>query len=271
MLHSQQLAIAAGDAFLPSLSSLLVKIPDEFKPLAALGVGAVVLVLMVLFHGISLHKILVHFKRHELRLQAGRPHLWGAAFLFGWAIFMMLSLHVIEIVAWAYALLFLGLIVHPANAIYFCANAYTTMGFGDVDLNVLWRNITPVIAISGLFTFAWTTSSLVNMVASYMKIVEQLEIERAKEMDMRGAARHAQWNAIHQEQQTEQDAREDARKRASGLSFFERRKVWRDEKQKEEELRATVRDEVRRIRDEERADENKLGQGSPLDDPGVKK
>ena len=44
-----------------------------------------------------------------------------------------------------------------------------------------------------------------------------------------------------------------------------------DEKQKEEELRATVRDEVRRIRDEERADENKLGKGSPLDDPGVKK
>jgi hypothetical protein len=226
---------------------------------------------MVLFHGISLHKILVHFKRRELRLQAGRPHLWGAAFLFGWAIFMMLTLHLVEIIAWAYALLWLGLIVHPANAIYFCANAYTTMGYGTVDLNILWRNITPVIAISGLFTFAWTTSSLVTMVASYMKIVEQLEIERAKELGMRAAARHAQWNAIHEEEQTEHDEREDARKRASGISFFERRKVWREEKEKEEDLRATVRDEVRRIRDQERADEDKLGQDSTLDDPGVKK
>ena len=36
----------------------------------------------------------------RLRLQAGRPHLWGAAFLFGWAVFMMLSLHVVEIIAW---------------------------------------------------------------------------------------------------------------------------------------------------------------------------
>ncbi len=89
---------------------------------------------MVIFHGISLHKILVHFKRRELRLQAGRPHLWGAAFLFGWAIFMMLTLHIVEIMAWAMALLRLGLIVHPANAIYFCANAYTTMGYGTVDL-----------------------------------------------------------------------------------------------------------------------------------------
>jgi hypothetical protein len=271
VLHSQQLAIAAGDAFLPSLSSLLVKIPDEFKPMAALSIGSVILVLMVLFHGISLHKILVHFKRRELRLQAGRPHLWGAAFLFGWAIFMMLTLHIVEIMAWSWALLHLGLIVHPVDALYFCANAYTTMGYGTVDLNQLWRNITPVIAISGLFTFAWTTSSLVTMVANYLKIVEQLELERMKQLNMRAAARHDQWDAIHKEQQTEHDAREQTRKTASSLSFFERRKVWHEEKEKEEQLRAVVRDEVRRIREQERADENKLGQDSPLEGPGVKK
>ena len=78
-------------------------------------------------------------------------------------------------------------------------------------------------------------------------------------------------DAVHKEQQTEHDAREQTRQTASGLSFFERRKLWHEEKEKEEQLRATVRDEVRRIRESERADENKLGQGSPLDDPGVKK
>lgn len=255
---------------MPSLSSLLLKIPDEFKPLAALGIGAAILVLMVLFHGISLHKILVHFKRRELRLQAGRPHLWGAAFLFGWAVFMMLSLHIVEIMAWSWALLYLGLIVHPADALYFCANAYTTMGYGTVDLNQLWRNITPVIAISGLFTFAWTTSSLVTMVANYLKIVEQLELERMKQLDMRAAARHAEWNAIHKERGTERDEREKTRKLVGGMSFFARRKVWKEEKQKEEQLRAAAQAEVRHLRDQERADENKLGQDSPLDDPGVK-
>ena len=169
---------------MPSIPSLLQQIPDAFKPAAALGIGALILVILVIFHGISLHKILVHFKRRELRLQAGRPHLWGAAFLFGWAIFMMLSLHIVEIMAWAVALHRLGLIVHPADAIYFCANAYTTMGYGSVDLSTQWRNITAVIAISGLFTFAWTTSSLVTMVANYMKIVEQLELERMKQLDL---------------------------------------------------------------------------------------
>ena len=256
---------------MPSIPALLQQIPDEFKPAAALGIGAVILVLLVIFHGISLHKILVHFKRRELRLQAGRPHLWGAGFLFGWAIFMMLTLHIVEIMAWAMALLRLGLIVHPANAIYFCANAYTTMGYGAVDLGMQWRNITAVIAISGLFTFAWTTSSLVNMVASYMKIVEQLELERMKELDLRSNARHAEWDVVNKERDAERGERLETKKAAAGASFFERRRIWRQERQKEEELRQTAQDRIKQIKTQERADEDKLGQDFPLDDSGVKK
>ena len=256
---------------MPSIPSLLLRIPDEFKPAAALGIGAVILVCMVIFHGICMHKILVHFKRRELRLQAGRPHLWGAAFLFGWAIFMMLSLHIVEIMAWAWALMRLGLIVHPADALYFVANAYTTMGYGTVDLNQLWRNITPVIAISGLFTFAWTTSSLVNMVANYLKIVEQLELERMKELDMRATARDAEWDVVKKEQAdgTRLEGGDESRCQEKG--FVERRKIWQEEAQKEEQLRAQAQEEVRHIREQERSDENKLGQPDPFDDPGVKK
>ncbi len=256
---------------MPNLLSLLQEIPDQFKPLAAIGIGSVILVCLVIFHGISLHKILVHFKRRELRLEAGRPHLWGAGFLFGWAIFMMLTLHIAEIMLWSIALHRLGLIVHPADALYFCANAYTTMGYGTVDLSREWRNITPVIAISGLFTFAWTTSSLVTMVQNYMKIVEQLEIERMKESDMRAAARHAAWQAVTNEQQQESEERAQTKKAAAGAGFFERRKIWHEESNREEVLRQAVRDEVRRIRQEERAAENKLGQSSNFDDSEVKK
>ena len=71
-----------------------------------------------------------------------------------------------EITAWAFGLMWLGLILRPNDAIYFCANAYTTLGYGTVDLDPQWRNISPIIAISGLFTFAWTTSSLVSVVAT---------------------------------------------------------------------------------------------------------
>jgi hypothetical protein len=256
---------------LPSIPSLLQEIPDEFKPLAALGIGAIILTLLAVFHGISLHQILVHFRRRQLRLQAGRPHLWGAGFLFGWAIFMMLSLHVAEIVLWSVALSRLGLIVKAADSFYFCANAYTTMGYGTVDLTTQWRNITPVIAISGLFTFAWTTSSLVALVQNYLKIVEQLEDERAKQLQMRAAARHAAWEVVTREKQAERDEKTAARQGSKALSFFERRKIWKEEKDKAQQLRLAAHDEMARIREQEGKEEDELGQGSSLDDSGAKK
>jgi hypothetical protein len=256
---------------LPSLSSLLLRIPDEFKPLAALGIGAVILVFLVLFHGLGIHRILVHYKHVDVRLRSGRPHLGRAAFLFIWAIFMMLSLHICEIVMWAYALIWLGLIVRPADAIYFCANAYTTLGYGTVDLGASWRNISPIIAISGLFTFAWTTSSLVNLVAGYLKLVEQLETERLEQLRLRASAAKAEWDVLADERQAERAERREADKRAGGVSFFERRTIRKEEKQKLKQMRELEKTERENIREKERSEEDKLGPGAPPGDAGVKK
>jgi len=256
---------------LPNPSSLLLKIPDQFKPLAALGIGAIILVMLVLFHGLGLHRILVNFKRTELRLRVGRPHLGRAGFLFGWAVFLMLSLHIAEIAAWAYALIILGLIVRPADALYFCANAYTTLGYGTVDLGPHWRTISPIIAISGLFTFAWTTSSLVSIVTSYLKLVEQLEVERAEQLDLRATARTAEHNIIASETETIRTRRVQTQERAERESFSERRVIRKEEKLAEKQIHASAKAEIRKIRDKERHDEDVLGQTTPQNDPEVKK
>ena len=162
------------------LSSLLLKIPDEYKPLAALGIGSFIMVVLVVFHGWGLQRILHRNKRGELRLRArSKPSLFAAAMLFGWAVFLMLMLHLVEVLIWAGAILWLGLVPRIHNAIYFCANAYTTLGMGNLDLGEHWRTISPIIAISGLFTFAWTTSSLVDVVTSHTRLLEQLELDSA--------------------------------------------------------------------------------------------
>ncbi len=254
---------------MPSLSSLLLRIPDDFKPLAAIGIGALILVLLVLFHGFGLHKILVYFKRADLRFRIGRPHLWRVGILFGWCVFLMLFLHILEIFAWAFFLFHLGLVLRRADAIYFCANAYTTLGYGAVDLNPAWRNISPIIAISGLFTFAWTTSSLVSIISSYLKLIEQLELERMEQLDLRAAARKSEKQIFLQEKAAEKTSREDARKQAEPLSFFQRRRVWHEEREKEKQMRAAERDQLRAIIRKENQDEDKLGTGKP-DDPEAK-
>lgn len=254
---------------MPSLSSLLLRIPDDFKPLAALGIGALILIILVLFHGLGLHRILVYFKRVELRLQIGRPHLGWAGLLFGWAIFLMLSLHILEIMFWAYALNRLGLIVRAADAIYFCANAYTTLGYGAVDLGQAWRNISPIIAISGLFTFAWTTSSLVSVVSNYLKLVETLEDERLQQVRLRSTSRKARLDAIVKERVAENQLWRDAKKRASEAPFFERRRIWKEEKEKIRKMRDSAKVDVEDICEKESRAEDNLGQLAPQDGPEV--
>jgi hypothetical protein len=183
----------------------------------------------------------------------------------------MLSLHILEIISWAFFLFHLGLILRAGDAIYFCANAYTTLGYGTVDLGANWRNISPIIAISGLFTFAWTTSSLVSIVTAYMKLIEQLELERVEQLNLRAAARKAELEVFTQERAMEQDARLETKKLAATASFFERRRIRKAERQKEKQMRTVERAKIHDLFQSERLDEEKLGQGKPPDGPGAAK
>jgi hypothetical protein len=181
---------------MPDLPSLLFEIPDGYKPLAAIGLGAVMLLGIVLFHGAGLHRILLLHKRGERRAVAGKYHRWEVSLLFTGAVSLILGLHLLEIIIWAFALDRLGLITHVHDAIYFCANAYTTVGYGTVDLDSHWRNIGPIIALSGFFTFAGTTSVLVDIVKTHRQLLGQLEEERERQKELRMKARKAQSEAL---------------------------------------------------------------------------
>jgi|SRR5271157_1408566 len=181
------------------LAEGLAQIPDDAKPLAALGVGALMLVFLMMFHGAGLHAIIVLRKWGEQYVLLGRLRQLRAVSWFGWSVFLLLSLHVAGVMIWTFALLGLGLVPHPYDAIYFCANAYTTLGYGSVDLEPNWRIIGPIIGMSGLFTFAWTASALVDIVASHRQLVGQLLDERKREKQHRAARRPAKPDAARRD------------------------------------------------------------------------
>jgi Ion channel len=248
------------------LHSWLVQIPDEFKPWAAMVLGAVILVCLVLFHGSGIHWILIFHKRSERRLWAGRPHHARATMLFGATVFLMLSMHVLGVLIWAFSLDHLGLILKADDAIYFCANAYTTLGYGLVDLDPQWRVISPIIGISGMFTFAWTTGALVGVVTGHNRLLEQLEIEREKQLELRAAAR----SAVRVVRAEESDAERAARAKreqdhAAGGGVRGRFENWRDGHREIEAMREAERAKIAEIRRKEGEDENKLGPGIPED------
>jgi hypothetical protein len=245
------------------IPTMLAKIPDEYKPMAALGIGSLMLVFLALFHGAGLHMISVQQKRSERRVLSRRPSVVAGALLFGWSVFLMLALHVVEIMIWGFVTIHTGIVKHAYDAIYYCANAYTTLGMGSLDIDKNWRNISPIIAISGLFTFAWTTSVLVDVVGSNRQLLQQLEDEREREIEMRLAFRKEEWDALKTERSEALSEREKTRMQLSGLSFFQRRKVSREERNREKEFRTTARSQIQDLRQKERQDEEKLGPGTP--------
>jgi hypothetical protein len=79
-------------------------------------------------------------------------------------VLMMLLTHIVEIVAWAALLYFLGAIAVFRDASYYVSVTYTTLGYGEGTLPLNWRFLAPMIAMSGLFAFGWTTGVMFRIV-----------------------------------------------------------------------------------------------------------
>ena len=238
---------------------LLRHIPAEFTLPAAIIIGSIILVCLVLFHGMGIHWVSTIHKRGALRLRAGRPHVFAALLLFGTAIFLLLSLHIIGVIWWAIVLTHLGLIHTAKDAIYFCANAYTTLGYGQVDLDPQYRIISPIIGISGLFTFAWTTSMLVNIVRDHNALLETLELERAKEKQLRRNLKLAIGSALTQERKAERAESASIAEESAGASLRRHWQLWREERQKLKAIRKGFCAETKNLIRQEQAGEGKLG------------
>jgi hypothetical protein len=244
-------------------AELLRQIPAEFTLPAAIIIGSIILVSLVLFHGMGVHWVSKIHKRGEIRLRAGRPHVFAALVLFGTAIFLLLSLHIIGVIWWAIVLRRLGLIHTGKDAIYFCANAYTTLGYGQVDLDSQYRIISPIIGISGLFTFAWTTSMLVNLVKDHNALLETLELERAKEKQLRRNLKLAVGSVLTQERKDERAARAATAEESAVTSLGRHWQLWREERRKLKAIRQGFYTETKDLICKEQAAETKLGSPSP--------
>ena len=62
------------------IPTLLSKIPDEYKPMAAVGIGSLMLVFLALFHGAGLHMISIQQSAENDACDRGGPVLQQVRF-----------------------------------------------------------------------------------------------------------------------------------------------------------------------------------------------
>jgi hypothetical protein len=63
------------------------------------------------------------------------------------------------------------------DAVYFCADSYTTLGEADMMLPASWRELSPIMAISGLFTLGWTTTVMFSIVGDHHDLIEDRRMQ----------------------------------------------------------------------------------------------
>jgi hypothetical protein len=149
---------------------LLLQLSEAF-PFADIVFGGGMLILVVLVHAAGLRFIGNRFTKRE-QWASGRLSRWRVDLLMGSAIALLLSLHISETFLWTAVLVWTGLLPDWRSAGFFVGNTYTTIGYGTFLLPPKWEMLAPIIAISGLFTFGWSGSVLVNFVQRARKLEE---------------------------------------------------------------------------------------------------
>ena len=210
-------------------------------PIEVLGLGSLMLVIIVLIHGAGLDRILGLYERRSevYRLRFRHPYL--ATSIFAVTILLMLFLHVFEICIWGVALNRAGLITSFRDAMYFSANTYTTIGYGLMILPYNWRELSPLMAISGLFTFAWTTGELFGVVDKQRRLVKVLAAQRK-------TGKPAADSAITQATGQAQTTNGRQGKPEVGLTPDERHVLWEEIETKLKQLHDAERAELEALR-----------------------
>ena len=159
---------ALGDSTVNSAIQTIEAFPlyqhvSQVIPVPDLFFGGVMLVLIMLVHAAGMR-----FTTNRLEVRLGplraKPSTWRPDIVMSGSVFFLVAVHLTEIYIWSAALVLMDLVKDWSLAGFFAANTYTTVGYGVMVLPKEWRMLAPIIAMSGLFTFGWTGSVLVEIV-----------------------------------------------------------------------------------------------------------
>ena len=82
------------------------------------------------------------------------------------ASWMIMLVHLTEVLVWAMFFLWKGAFPNHSVAYYFSLNEYTTVG-SNFNLPLHWRLLEGMIATAGLLTFAWSTGILITLAQEF--------------------------------------------------------------------------------------------------------
>jgi voltage-gated potassium channel len=129
-------------------------------------IGAALVVLTVIIHAVGTTSWLGVLRRRYAD-DDGLFHPGKTAQILIGTVLVLLLLHTLEIIVWAYAYLLMlpaGELSSFEEAVYFSFVTFTTLGYGDITLSENWRLLSGIEALNGIMLVGWTTAMLFAVV-----------------------------------------------------------------------------------------------------------
>lgn len=132
-------------------------------PFLEILLGCFFIICTMIIHSIGMYTVMHKFELNW-PVFLNEKKEFKRQFYFGNLVLIMLLTHILEVFSIALILD----VIHAFNglrtAFYFTGETYTTLGAGDILLPSGWRQLALFIAMSGLFSFGWSTGVLVGIV-----------------------------------------------------------------------------------------------------------
>lgn len=125
----------------------------------AMLIGCAALLLCIAMQGSTVALVMGKLKP-KLRALAKQNRTAMAHLLFFGSILVLLASHIAQILIWALFLYWPGIMANPHHAMLLAGSTYTTVGFANDTLAEQWQLLAVIMAVTGLFAFAWSTSIL---------------------------------------------------------------------------------------------------------------
>ena len=127
--------------------------------------GGLLVAITMVMHGLGMLTVLRVNMRLKWRFAESRSFISGIGILI-LASWMILLVHLIEVVVWAGFFFWRGAFTNASTSYYFSLNQYTTVG-SSLNLPLHWRLLEGMIAAAGLLTFAWSTGVLLVLAQEF--------------------------------------------------------------------------------------------------------
>lgn len=142
--------------------------------------GSTLIAITMVMHGLGMLSILRVGEALKQRFEA-RPTFASGLLILVLASWMIMLVHLSEVIVWAGFFLWKGAFANHSIAYYFSLNEYTTVG-SNYNLPLRWRLLEGLIATAGLLTFAWSTGVLLTLAQDFqeqqMRLIKQKRAKR---------------------------------------------------------------------------------------------